>query len=71
MCECINTINAKLAPDHYLNCTMSFRPGEIERPIIGLIRRDACKLETRRGKPSSFLCSYCPFCGEKYAEAVQ
>lgn len=32
MCDCIETINAKLAPDHYLNCTMSFRPGEVERP---------------------------------------
>jgi hypothetical protein len=68
MCDCIEKINEKLAPDHYLNCTMSFRPGDVERPIIGLIRRDAWKLESRRGKLGSLLCSYCPFCGEKYED---
>lgn len=70
MCGCIELINSKLAPDHCLNATMAFREGEAERPIIGLIRRDAWKLETRRGKPSSFLASHCPFCGEKYADSI-
>lgn len=70
MCTCIADINAKLAPDHTLNCTLAFRAGEVERPIIGLVRRDTWKLETRRNKPSSFLPSFCPFCGEKYQDAT-
>jgi hypothetical protein len=70
MCDCINTVNEKLKPDHTLNCTLAFRDGEVERPIIGLIRRDTWKLETRRGKPSSFLASFCPFCGEKYVDSA-
>ena len=65
-CNCIAEINEKLAPDHFLNCAMAFREGEVERPLIGLIRRDKWALETRRGKPSTFLASYCPFCGTKY-----
>jgi hypothetical protein len=68
MCNCIEGINAKLAPDHSLNCTMAFRKGEIERPIMGLIRRDTWKLENRRGKTSFFVGNYCPFCGAAYAE---
>lgn len=68
MCNCIEEINKKLAPEHYLNTTMSFRAGEASRPIIGLIRRDQWKLETRRNKPTSFLASFCPWCGEKYVD---
>ena len=70
MCNCIRMINEKLAPDHTLNVTMAFRAGEAERPIIGLIRRDAWKLETRRGRVSSMLASFCPFCGEKIKDAA-
>lgn len=69
-CTCIADIDAKLGPDHSLNTTLSFREGEVSRPLIGLIRKDKWTLETRRGKRSSFLCSYCPFCGVKYEEAA-
>lgn len=70
-CTCIDDINAKLGPDHGLNATMAFREGEVSRPIIGLIRKDKWTLETRRGKPSYFLPSYCPFCGVKYADSLK
>lgn len=69
-CKCIEEIDAKLAPDHCLNTTLNFREGEVQRSIIGLIRRPEWRLETRRGKPGSFLPSYCPFCGVKYEEKI-
>lgn len=67
MCDCIKTINDQLAPEHMLNCTLDFKGGD-GTPIIGLIRKDKWVLETRRGKRSAFLASFCPFCGEKYAK---
>lgn len=70
MCDCIETVNAKLAPDHTLNCTMAFRTGEISRPMIDLIRHPEWKRETRRGKPGFMVASHCPFCGEKYVETM-
>lgn len=69
MCDCIETIDAKLAPDHHLNCTMAFRAGELPLPIINLIRRDTWKPETRRGRVSFIVASFCPFCGERYEAA--
>lgn len=66
MCDCIETINAKLKDGgHRLKTTMTF-DGSPSRPLIPLIRLDAWKIETRRGQPSSFFPSFCPFCGEKY-----
>ncbi len=47
---------------------------EIRTPlnaVIGLthlIRRDTWKPEKRRGKASFFVATFCPFCGEKYAD---
>lgn len=70
-CGCVADVNAKLAPDHLLNATMTFRAGEPERPIIALIRRDTWKPETRRGRPGFMVASYCPFCGSKYRDEAK
>ncbi len=69
MCDCIQTINAELAPDHYVNATMAFRATEAARPIIDLIRKDTWKRETRRGKTSFIVASFCPFCGVKISNS--
>lgn len=66
MCDCINEINAKLAPDHCVDATMAFRSGEVSIAMIGLIRRDKWRREDRRSKPSFIVASHCPWCGEKY-----
>jgi hypothetical protein len=69
MCDCVEKINKMLEPGgHRLNTAINF-DGRPEVPLISLIRTDAWKIESRRGKPSSFWPSYCPFCGEKYPEA--
>lgn len=67
MCNCIDTINAQLAPEHSLHTTMGFH-GEVSRPLVSLIRRDKWEIETRRGKPRNVAASFCPWCGEKYPE---
>lgn len=70
MSNCLTIINDKLAPEHKVNATMGLLPGQIDRPIIGLLRLDKWTLETRRTKRSFIAASYCPFCGEKYPEAA-
>lgn len=69
-CACIDTINEKLAPDHYLSATMTF-DGSPSRALIGLIRRDTWSLETRRSKRRTMAANFCPWCGEKYAHEEQ
>lgn len=68
MCNCIETVNAKLAPEHRLDATLAIMPGQVAKPLIGLRRCDRGSLETRRNKPSFMVPTFCPFCGEKYPE---
>lgn len=68
MCNCIEDIDAKLAPEHCLDATLNFRPGEVRIALIGLIRRDNYTRESRRGKARTMFANYCPWCGEKYPD---
>lgn len=69
MCNCVAEIDAKLKEGgHCLNTAMYF-DGRPSKPLISLVRLDRYTLETRMQKPRTFLPSFCPFCGEKYAEA--
>lgn len=67
MCDCVNIINGKLDGVR-LNTAISV-DFKSERPVITLIRKDTFKPETRRGRAGVFRASFCPFCGEKYADA--
>jgi len=63
MCDCIKEIDDKLKPDgQCLDATMF---GERKATVM-LIRTDKWKHESRRGKPSRMIASFCPFCGVKY-----
>jgi hypothetical protein len=69
MCNCIPDIDVKLAEHgQTLNTTILAEP---RRAIISLIRKDKWILENRREKPTSFLATYCPWCGEKYPEPTK
>lgn len=64
-CGCLDEINAMLkAGGHCLNSTILGTP---DKPLINLIRLDTWKPETRRSRPSTFMPSFCPFCGLAYA----
>ncbi len=66
MCTCIETINADLKPTgQCLDATM-FGVG---KATTMLIRTDKWKHENRRNMPTRIIATFCPFCGEKYAEA--
>jgi len=69
-CSCLDEINKKLAETgHYLNATILAEAfGDVDRPIITIMRLNTWRAETRHGKKGSFLPSYCPFCGTKYPE---
>lgn len=62
MCECKKDIEGKLG-DQYLYCDML-----TETIMIPLYDRIKFSPEKRKGKPKSFFCSYCPFCGVKYPD---
>jgi hypothetical protein len=66
MCDCIEKLDVQLKEKGYcLNATMPLTGGP-SRAIISLVRLDSWKIETRSGKPSTFLASHCPFCGVQY-----
>lgn len=66
MCGCIAKIDADLkAGGQCLDATMF---GERKATTM-LIRTDKWKHENRRSMPTRMIASFCPFCGEKYAEA--
>jgi hypothetical protein len=67
MCDCISQIDKKLAPEHQLDIAIRYTGGTlIATPNIRIMRKDNGKHESRRGKPSIFGCTYCPFCGQPY-----
>lgn len=68
MCKCIEEIDAALKPaGQCVDATMF----KLRKAAIMLIRTDKWRHENRRGKPSRMIASYCPFCGEKYAQAEE
>lgn len=61
MCNCITEVNAKLAESNG-ELAITFWP--MVRPLL-----ETMKLDTRkRVKPPLVVATFCPFCGEKYAE---
>lgn len=66
-CECVKKINADLAESHPLRNT------EVLTPWMGqgagvVVFIETCKIDhKKRGKPSSMMATFCPFCGTKYA----
>lgn len=64
MCDCINTTNKLLAEQ---NSTLVYTIfGKPPRVVI----ETAKILPKVRGRPPAMLASFCPFCGEKYADAA-
>lgn len=65
-CNCIDTVNAKLA-DRNTRLTEAIVFGARKAPTI-MLQTEV--VEKKRGaKPVAMFLSFCPFCGEKY-EAV-
>ena len=63
MCSCIERINKDLESDgQCLDATMFGH----RKVTTMLIRKDKWKHENRRNKPTRFIATYCPFCGDKY-----
>lgn len=71
-CNCIEEINDKLAEDGLsLDVGFVFSGSSIvTRPYSRLMRKDNGRPETRSGRRSSFIATFCPFCGIKYEEAA-
>lgn len=66
MCDCISKIDADLKSEgQCLDATMF---GERKATTM-LVRTDKWKHESRRGKPTRIIATFCPFCGEKYADS--
>lgn len=64
MCDCITEVNAKLAES---NGEMLTTLWPVVRPLM-----ETQKLEPRkRVKPPLVVATFCPFCGEKYAAALE
>ena len=66
MCNCIADIDKRLEPDG--QCINASIFGNPRRAAIDLIRMDKWVPENRRKKPRLMIASFCPFCGEKYAD---
>ena len=67
MCDCIAEVNVKLAPDQEIRGAILLRGGRMEeRAALPIYRRDNGRLETRSGRPSSFIATFCPLCGDRY-----
>lgn len=59
MCDCIKTMNSRLAESNgHLITTLFGTP----RAVIGSVKVDSKK----RGQPPAAIASFCPFCGEAY-----
>ncbi len=68
MCECISTVNEHLAKHNaQLLLPMFVVRGSTQRPFVETTKLD----EKKRGKPPAMFATFCPFCGEKYPEAVR
>ncbi len=65
-CTCISEMNAKLDDHNGALVTTMF--GKPERTCV-----EVYQVKTGRGtkKPPKALASFCPFCGQKYAEEDQ
>lgn len=63
-CNCLDDVCKTLRERGYtLNSTLFGKP---DKPLFNLIRLDTGKAETRRGKPSTLMPDFCPFCGGRY-----
>lgn len=65
-CECVETINEKLKP-YNTRLTQAMMLQECAHPGL-MLQTD--QIESGRGKKKavSIFLSYCPFCGNKYAQ---
>lgn len=68
-CDCATKVDAMLERDHGLRLkrdrVMNMKTGEVRviQPMLAVEKIDGSKDKVR-----SFVCSYCPFCGKKYAD---
>lgn len=66
-CDCIETVNAKLAEHNaQILLPMFVLGGGPKRPFIETTKLD----EKKRGKPPAMFATFCPFCGKPYVEAA-
>jgi hypothetical protein len=66
MCDCINRVNAILAPHNTVLAVPFWSSSGLLTPLV-----ETCKLDaSKRGKPKAMFANYCPFCGEKYTTTV-
>jgi hypothetical protein len=67
MCDCVDKINRALGPEGEIRPTILIRGNAlVARMCVPIYRNDTGKPETRRGKPSTMMATYCPFCGVRY-----
>ena len=65
MCGCISDVDNKLREYNSALVTTLF--ANPERVVIQTGKVN----EKRRGKPMAVVATYCPFCGERYAQSEQ
>jgi hypothetical protein len=67
MCDCIDDINRLIGPDQEIRPAILLRGNDlVTRICVPIYRKDSGKPEMRRGKPSTMMAKYCPFCGVRY-----
>lgn len=61
MCDCMDTVNVKLA-EHNTKIELPWFGPQLPRIIT--MKAD----QKKRGKPMGIFATFCPFCGEKYQQ---
>lgn len=66
-CNCIEVVNAELAPRNTQIHLPMFVMGGTPKPFVETIKLD----EKKRVKPVKMFASFCPFCGVKYGDEAR
>jgi hypothetical protein len=67
-CKCVEDVNAKLAESgcrvtRHMQINFATQMASLSGPCVAVERIG----KSKRGKIPTVLCSYCPFCGKKFA----